>query len=307
MKLRIMNPIDFCDDLKNANIPFKLISTTLTRTIIISEKEIYFYSESKKLRTVELNLIKSVKDYCTSLNKKIKLNRDSISYIKVNNFNNGIYKKDVFEIDLVAAYWNIAYNHKFISREIYLRGLNLDENEKPIKPLKNKYGNIYNYVSKTGRLIALGNLAKSKTEFIFNGKQFFKPKKIFSEDTQNFFFKVSKEVDAIMKMLIIIAGESYLFYWVDAIYVKSEYAKDLICDYITNELGMSFKVTKIKKLLKTSSYITVWDETNLNDSGDMLPRPYIFKSLKDKQLKQVLDTDLNILISNSNINAKEKI
>lgn len=295
-KLKINNPIDFADDLKEAGIPFTLTSTSFTKIIIVSEEETYYYSEKGKLRMVELNLIKQVKNYCEGLNLRIKVNRDFISYIKVNNFNNAIYKRDIWEVDLTAAYWNLAFKYRFINKGIYLKGLNMDDDGNLIKPIKNKYGNVYNHVSKMARLIALGNLAKIKTHFYFDGFKYMVPRSERSDKTENIFFKVSMETDSIMKMLSMIAGDDYLFYWVDAIYVKSERALNLVCDYITNEVGMNFKITKIYKLLKTSSYVMVWDENNLNQNGDMMPRPYIFKPVKGKKIRQVLDLNNNLIL-----------
>lgn len=295
MKLQVRNPIDITDDLKAAGIPFTLSSTSFTKTIYVNEEETYFFTEKGKLKMIELNLIRIVKNHCEALNLKVKVNRDLISYVKVNNFKNAIYKRDIWEIDLTAAYWNLAYKYKYITKEIYHIGLNLDMEGNPIPPKKNKWGGINNHVSKMARLIALGNLAKTKTLFYFDGVQYQKPKSERSEDTENYFFKVSSETDSIMKMLSMIAGNDYLFYWVDAIYVRSEKAKNMVCDYITNEIGMNFKITKIFKLLKTSTYVMVWDEDNVNEDGDYLPRPYIFKPIKNKDIKRVLDIDNNLV------------
>lgn len=295
-KLKINNPDELADGLKDAGIPFKLISTTFTKTITVSEDEIYYYSSGGKLKRIELNLIKMVKEYCEDHNFKVKVNKKYISYIRVNdNFKNGIHKRDLFEIDLKAAYWNLAYRYKYISKAIYNKGLNLDAEGNEIKPKRNKYGNICNHIGKTARLIALGNLAKTYTEFTFDGKKYRIPRRVRSEQTENIFFKVSSETDAIMKMLSILAGDSYLFYWVDAIYVRGQNAVDMIADYLTNTVGIDFKIVPIYKLLKTKSYITVWDETNVDENENMLPRPYIFKSVPKKDLESLLDIDKNII------------
>lgn len=302
---------EFIDSLKENQIPFQLINTTSTHTVIVNseklnfinpskieefeDEEIYYFSTNGKLKMIELNLIKTVKQYCTELNKKVKVNRDHISYVKVNDFKNAIYKRDIWEIDLTAAYWNLAYKYKYISKDIYYKGLNLDENGNPIPPKYNKWGKVMNHISKMGRLIALGNLAKTFVNFYFDGKKYLEPKTERSYLTENYFFKVSLETDSIMKILSMLAGDNYLFYWVDAIYVKTKKTKDEICDYITNEIGMNFKVTEIFRLLKTKSYITVWDKTNLDQDENMIPRPYIFKETNNILLREVLDIDKNLI------------
>lgn len=295
-KLKINNPDELADGLKDAEIPFKLISSTFTKTIIVSDDEIYYYSGGGKLKKIELNLIKLVKEYCENLNLRVKVNRNRISYIRVNDqFKNGTHKRDIFEIDLTAAYWNLAFRYKYISKEIYNKGLNLDQDGNLIKPKRNKWGNICNHISKTARLISLGNLAKTFTEFDFDGKKYKLPKVVRSGLTENMFFKVSSETDAIMKMLSILAGDAYLFYWVDAIYVRGQEAVDAIAEYLTNEIDIQFKIVPIYKLLKTKSYITVWDWENVDDDDNMLPRPYIFRSVPKKELSELLDIDKNII------------
>jgi hypothetical protein len=166
----------------------------------------------------------------------------------------------------------------------------------------NKWGNIYNHVSKMGKLIALGNLAKTFKVFSFDGKKYSNPELIRSYKTENIFFKCSLEVDAIMKQLISVAGKNYLFYWVDAIFVRGVETVDLICEYLTNEIGLDFKIVPIKKLIKTPYYIKLWDELNVNKDGDLVPRPYIFKSLPNSRLKEVLDIDTDVMKWNENLN-----
>ena len=294
MKIKILNPMEYIDDLKRSKIPFIMFSTTFTKTIYV-ENRTYFYSANGKLKQRELNLIRIVKAYAESQNFKISVDRSKINYIKVNNFTNGIYKKGLYEIDLNAAYWRLAFKYGYITEAIYYKGLNLDEKGNPVKPIFNRYGVISNHVSKMSRLIALGNLAKSKTIFKYDGEKYHAPEKEYSTLTENVFFKVSAETDAIMKTLSIIAGKDYLFYWVDAIFVKSKEAMENICDYLTNELDFEFKVLPIYKLKKANSYIMLWDKKNIDKDGNMIPRPYIFASTPAKQLTDLLDINKNLI------------
>lgn len=286
--------MEYIDDLKRSKIPFIMYSTTFTKTIYVDNRT-YYYTANGKLKQRELNLIRIVKAYAESQNFKINVDRSKINYIKVNNFKSGVYKKDIYEIDLNAAYWRLAYKYGYITKDIYYKGLNLNDKGELIKPVYNSYGNISNYVSKMSRLIALGNLAKSKTIFKYDGEKYHAPEKEYSTLTENVFFKVSSETDAIMKILSIIAGKDYLFYWVDAIFVKSKEAMENICDYLTNELEFEFKVMKIHKLKKANSYIMLWDKKNIDKDGNMIPRPYVFASTPAKQLNELLDINKNLI------------
>lgn len=298
------NPFEFAECLRYNETPFTLTSTSFTKKIEV-DGEIYYFTSSGKLKNTDLNLIKAVKNYCEKLvtdqfddagnliKEGLKIpavDTSKIGYIKVNTkFKNAIHKRDIFEIDLKSAYWNLAYRHGFIDKKIYYKGMNLNDDGTVIEPLFNKWGNIYNHTTKMGRLIALGNLAKVFKVFSFDGLKYSDPQDVRSFKTENIFFRCSMEVDLIMRQLIELAGSNYLFYWVDAIFVRGSETVDLICEFLTNEIGLDFKIVPIKKLVKTPYYIKVWDETNLNKKGDMVPRPYIFKSLPKHRLDEVLD------------------
>ena len=262
MKIKIKNPIDKIYQLKRNNEAFTLISTTLTKNII-TESNHYYYTDANGLKMSELNLIKTVKDYV--INNKIEavLNKYKPQYINKGKIKNATYKNELFEIDLKSAYWNFAYKNGFISTEIYLKGNNTK------------------LIRKKARLIALGNLAKVQTVFEYNGSEFLKPTEIKSP-TENIFFKVSQQTDDIMNNLKLIADENYLFYWVDAIFIQGLKAKNLIEEYLIDNL-IDFKTIPIDKILKTRSYIKV------TDSHHEQTRPFIFESPNIKDFSIIVD------------------
>jgi len=281
-KIKLKNPKEFLNGLKKRGQPFQLISTTLTKTIL-TDSTVYYYTTSNSLKPIELSLIKQVKDYVINNNLSVKCKKESIQYINKNsNLKKGIYSKDIFEIDLNKAYWNYFYKNKYTSEEIYLKGLN----EK--------------LISKKARLISLGNLAKKQIIFDFNGREYLEPT-FKSSDTENLFFKVSQQTDKVMNELKFITGNDFLFYWVDAIFVRGVKARDLVIDYLKLK-KLEFKLILIDRLQNNGNYVTVTDNSHLykvktlkNDIlfnvGDLKPRPFIFEPLKSLDLRKILNNN----------------
>ena len=97
------------------------------------------------------------------------------------------------------------------------------------------------------RLSAFGSLATVKNVFEFDGvgEDLELIEQISNEKTRSYFFKVSFEIDILMREVIEEIGRNnFLFYWVDALFV-SGFAKNKVVDFL-NEKG--FGVT-CKKML----------------------------------------------------------
>lgn len=258
MKIATANITDFIAKLKSEKKPFTIERTTST-ILVRCELGEYFNLEKTGLKFKDLNLIKQVKDYC--LNKKIKTNcnKKIISYIQANSvLKNGIYK-DVYEIDLNAAYWNFAYKRGFISKDIYLKGLKC---------------------SKKGRLVALGNLAKKKIIIEFDGQNFTRCFKEFRSETENIFFKVSSDTDRIMTKCKFVSGSGFLFYWVDAIFLQGEENFRRVCDFLKSE-KVDFKTKKLIKIEKRTGYFISYYE-------NLKQKRYIFDKLKKTDLTNLI-------------------
>ncbi len=215
--------------------------------------------------------------------------------------NQGIYKNELFEIDLNKAFWEFCFRDIKLSDKIYYAGINKDENGKGIPPLINSNGDIINHVRKKSRLIALGNLAKVKNTLSFNGKHFYKSASVPARN-ESIFFRVAQLTDWTLKNLQMLAGDDFLFYWCDAIFFKSEKTKDLICEFLTNELDFEFKVIKLSKIEIKNNEINVWDESHVfdnldfqnnrckkNEIGNMKKRPFIFRPFEVVDLSQVIE------------------
>lgn len=280
MKKKIKNPLDLSRQLKDNNIPFDCMTSVFTVKIFTEDTE-YYFTANTGLKQNELGLIKQVKDYIINNNITAKSNRKYIKYTDKSNIKNGTYKNDLYEVDLKSAYWVDAFRKGFISKEIFERG------------------NDTKKISKGGRLIALGNTAKRSIKLSFNGVEFVGKPEIIQSGIEDIFFNVSGSIDVIMQHLKFIAGENYLFYWVDAVFIRGEGALNLITEFL-NDQNIEFKVLKLNKILKTSNYIKVWDDKNLwttedfknlkctkLDIGSPKPRPFLFKSFKIKDLSSI--------------------
>lgn len=261
MKIKIKNPLDFLEQLKKKGKPFTLISTTFTKTIVTEGVE-YYYSSAKELSQAELSLIKQVKDYVVNKNIKANLYGKRIHYTDKSTIKNGEYIDKLYEIDLKSAYWNFAFKNGFISKEIYNKGNNQQK------------------IGKKARLISLGNLAKRTISISFDGKEFEKKAIVETAGTADIFFKVSQQTDTIMNHCKFIAGNDYLFYWVDAIFIKGDETLKQISDYL-KDINIDFKIVEIKKILKTPEFIKVWDDSRVE------PRPFMFESLNIKDLSSI--------------------
>ena len=128
--------------LKERGEPFKISQTLFTKEIETEDGIKYKYIQGAAMDAKELFFINRVKKHIESTAPKVpNFKRSHIKYIGANKMKFGHYYNAV-EIDLTGAYWEAAHRNNFIKEEIYLAGKE---------------------VSKKARLIALGNLAKTKT------------------------------------------------------------------------------------------------------------------------------------------------
>jgi hypothetical protein len=87
-----------------------------------------------------------------------------------------------------------------------------------------------------------------------------------------------------MNELKVIAGKDYLFYWVDAIFVRSEKTRDRITEHLKN-LSMGYKVIKVDKIHSYGSHVKVFDKSHENN------RPFIFEPIKKLDFSKLLNND----------------
>lgn len=201
-------------------IPFKKLSTT-ERTIIHAEGRWgSWMNRESSFRAAELHFIKSVKEFILKHGtyKKVRNyfkkegSTGKIKYFYYNkNTSPGQTIEGVTEIDLKNAYWHTAYTlpkdgTTLFSEEIYKKGLT---------------------VSKKSRLAAIGSLAKVVSVWEFNGEKEIKHPPEKSETTEYLWHTICNKIGKIMAKGSKVAKNDFLFFWVDAIFVKNESAKEV--------------------------------------------------------------------------------
>lgn len=130
-------------------------------------------------------------------------------YFSVGTFLN-FHHKELWCVDLNSAYLQCLFNLGLITP-------------------KTSYW-ISKHLTKQERLVAVGMLAKQKHIYSFSeGKQVGDPD--IDADKYRFVFNaVIQETNAILEKAARIAGDDYIFYWVDGIYLKDEWSALLIAE-----------------------------------------------------------------------------
>lgn len=231
--------LDFLiSDLKINNENFSIYYSSAKVTV---ENGFLKYSHylNKLNKSKGLYFIKKLKTYIVENQIKYSFNY-KIGYNKLNTFlkKNFIYKKDLYEVDLKAAYWYFAKKNEFISEDIFKEGLKID---------------------KRIRLMALGALAKSTNVFDYIDGELIKTYEIKNELTEGIFFKVAYDTDLIMRKLIhSIPKNDFCFYWVDAIFFRGKKNLEIIKKVLKEE-QLNYKIVEIKKMQRKDSKFTVED------------------------------------------------
>lgn len=243
--------------LKRLNEPFELEISNSTIKIIKQDGDKYILS-AKDLSFKSLAFIKNVKSDGTRFGGTIlpfydpkhkytklpvpvldstwntfklflpKVRAKDINYFRWNNINEGVYR-DVYEVDVNNAYWNVAFSMGVISPATYTKGLN--------------------EMDKMDRLIGLGSMATMVECFKYNpetGKIEHVKSKV-NETTRNIFFNIAKRIDNLLNGIFEKAGSNnLLFYWVDAMFCR-KYSLDFIKGEF-DALGIEYKVKEIQSM-----------------------------------------------------------
>lgn len=223
------------EDLEKANFPFNAEFTTLSKKIIYNDR--VFKWNEKFVPMNELFFISMFKKNLIKENIPLKLDKKDIIYTYTDNLNE--HKKtinNVFEIDINSAYYNFALKNNFIDLKTFQRGLQ---------------------VSKITRLAAIGSTAKNKYCYDFNGKDYEFIRHENSPETENVYFKCALDTSLIMQELTSYLFADVLFFWVDALFVKGEAAKNEVVKYMKdNDLPFKIKKGKLINNKKSALFIT---------------------------------------------------
>jgi hypothetical protein len=168
-----------------------------------------------------------------------------VKYIDVSKLinTNKVLTSELYELDLNSAYWYNALKNNFIAESTY------------------EYGK-GSKIGKKARLISLGALAKTTTVQKFDGSIYTDLKPIKTK-TKGIFFECANICSLEMNILKILAENNFLFFWVDAVFFRTNKTKELLETYL-KEKNIDFKIIALDKIQanKKDATITVYSETS---------------------------------------------
>lgn len=132
------------------------------------------------------------------------------NYDSANGQPDGKWDK-IINIDITSAYATCLLNSKLISKETYL---------------------FLQKIPKTERLPAMGMLARNQLIINFEKGEPISNER-FTADTAQIFFYIISEINKMMQTVMQMAGDHFLFYWVDGIFLKQDIPVKLL-DQIEN-------------------------------------------------------------------------
>jgi hypothetical protein len=132
-------------------------------------------------------------------------NYSTANYDSANGQPDGTWNK-IINIDITSAYATCLLNSKLITQDTY---------------------NFIQKIPKTERLPAMGMLARNQLIINFE-KGVATTHERFTADTAQIFFYVISEINKIMEKARKIAGDFYLFHWVDGIFLKYDIPVELL-------------------------------------------------------------------------------
>lgn len=242
---------------------FNFVCTSRTRKIITEHGNVFF--EDKELRKFKyfylVNQLKNkILDKPELLNKyrgEYFINPYNVEYFDFNkalkNYihdSGSVYRmKNCIEIDIVKAYYNALKILGFIDEEFYKKCIS---------------------IPKQDRLRLVGSIATVKTiqEFVDGEKvnEFIEQNSALRDVWWLICLKVSQSMQVLKSVIDRLdkrhgmKEKSFLFYWVDGIYLRElpekelkryENTKDIytdICEELKQEIGFEYKLTRLKEI-----------------------------------------------------------
>tara|TARA_E500000318_G_scaffold23707_1_gene24054 strand:- start:1849 stop:2688 length:840 start_codon:yes stop_codon:yes gene_type:complete len=217
--------------MRRRGLDFSITETNYTTTLICGKQSYKFVSKpmNKPTFLVSQMLYSAVKK--SNILGKIKP-QDS-KYFQTYHHIKDIFDQEVLNIDIKNAYPTV------------LKNLGIAD-EKLLKRLSQ--------LSKPNRLACLGMLAQQKTTYQYKGTKivnsFTKEK-----ETRPLFLYLVQKIDNLMQEIAMIAGEYFIFYWVDGIYLRSD-----IPDSILNEITKKIKQDNYRYHFDILTEFNIWQD-----------------------------------------------
>ncbi len=203
-------------------IPFRKESTKGRSVLHAEQGWGSWMNKESSFRASELSFIKNVKAYIKKhetwravrnnfTDKEGNIIQKKLGKIKYFYYSKklkaGDYFENIIEIDLKNAYWDTAFKMGLFDERIYQKGLT---------------------VTKKSRLAAVGSFAKVVKVFEFDGKiETVKPP-IKEDEIEFLWHTISYRVGRLMAKAMRLIGNDFLFFWVDAIFIKPGKEKQII-------------------------------------------------------------------------------
>jgi hypothetical protein len=277
-----MNYTSAMQMLENLGIPFTVMQCSSSTTIQPETGRKYFFPVGEMIDPKFLQFIKETKYEVWENSSNMELKEVSPKFIRFSPIFAESFKYgylDFCEVDIVGAYWFTAYDFGLISKTTYLQGLE---------------------VPKRIRLMALGAAATTKDIIRFDGKQYHYHGLEFNENGRRAFFNVAKKVDDVINFAFESLPGCVAFYWVDALFVKTEHAKTV--EGILSSFGHQTKTTPlfsftVNATTKTVEAIKIVGEKNgffcFERKEFFRPKKKTAKKSRKKPLKK-----LTLLVNN---------
>lgn len=238
---KLFTKCDIRESLYDLKIPFTASisnNTDITKVYSGTPNAVEYVRQASKMDNKTLQLIRQVKSHADKQPPPpVEYTSADIKYIKFFIEKQKETFFDIFEIDINSAYWHIAYRLGYISKKIF------------------ELGNDREKTPKISRLIALGSMATSTRLYKYEGgnSPILKIGDKTNYKTRFMYFHICKTLDQIIEDCIEKYGYSnFLFYWVDAVFVKKEAAGE-IQEFFTKEKNLG---------TKTHFYNAVISDTN---------------------------------------------
>lgn len=225
----------------NLNEPY-VIEISNHRLSLSGEGDTFMNADGM-INAAELHVVKQVrydilkhdlaKNLPKELLRKSKNPKNILYYQYSSNIVPELSIDNCVEIDLNAAYWETAHKLGLISDELYKKGES---------------------ISKKTRLVAIGSLAKRKLLRAFDGKKEYTiiDKK---RDTSYLWDVICYHVSTVMQEAAKQAGDDFMFFWTDALFVKKGSEKKVVKCF--KKYGYTCKSYKIDNISVTDKYMIV--------------------------------------------------
>jgi hypothetical protein len=261
---------------KKQKLDFKVKHSNYNTQIIGTETTLKFIQTEHPIR-VFIAYNKIVKD----LKESSKTTEVLASEWSTANFNsrNGLkpgFHPTILNLDLSSAYPYCLYLNKLITLDTFNYLMQMPKNE---------------------RLPAIGMIAKKSVWITYTGGKA-EDWELKQGDYTQIFFYVIQQITDLMEWAAEIAGDSFLFYWVDGIFIKPTISKKKLKEItdIFSEQGYYFKYENVKNcsIVRDGDKLLI----NMIKNGEHKPYQMYDKNLArnfTKVLQQLEDAEQNTL------------